>query len=409
MRVLHTSDWHLGRTLHGRRRHREFAAFLEWLGGTLVEQGVDALVVAGDVFDTTTPGNRAQELYYRFLCRVAASPCRHVVVVAGNHDSPTFLDAPRELLRALDVHVVGTAAADPGDEVRVLRDPAGAPELIVCAVPYLRDRDLRTAEAGESGADKERKLVAGIRDHYAAVAAAAEARRAEAGTAVPVLATGHLFTTGGRTQEDDGVRDLYVGSLARVGLEAFPETFDYLALGHLHVPQTVAGAERVRYSGSPLAMGFGEAGQRKEVCLVDLAPGAAAVHTLEVPVFQELARVRGDWEAIAGRIRALAAEGSEAWLEVTYDGEAVIGDLRERLDEALAGTRLEVLRVRNQRVVDQVLSAAPGRETLDDLDLHQVFERCLEAHQVPADQRPALRETYREALAARNEEDPHDH
>ena len=177
MRVLHTSDWHLGRTLYGRKRHEEFEVFLGWLAETIRQNEIDILLVAGDVFDTGTPGTRAQELYYRFLCRVAASSCRHVVVVAGNHDSPSFLDAPKELLKALNVHVAGSAAPRPEDEVLVLRNEQDNPELIVCAVPYLRDRDIRTAEAGESPEDKERKLVEGIRAHYAAVAASAEEKR----------------------------------------------------------------------------------------------------------------------------------------------------------------------------------------------------------------------------------------
>ena len=141
MNLLHTSDWHLGRALYGRKRYEEFAAFLDWLADTIERERIDVLLVAGDVFDTSAPSNRAQGLYYRFLCRVAASSCRHVVVVAGNHDSPSFLNAPRELLKELHVHVVGSSTPDhPEDEVLVLRNAQDAPELIVCAVPYLRDR-----------------------------------------------------------------------------------------------------------------------------------------------------------------------------------------------------------------------------------------------------------------------------
>ena len=143
MKILHTSDWHIGRTLYGRRRYEEFEAFLAWLLATIEREQVAVLLVAGDVFDSSTPGIRAQELYYRFLCRVADSCCRHVVAIAGNHDSPSFLEAPRELLRALDVHVVGVSGDNPMDEVLVLRNQQNNPELIVCAVPYLRDRDIR--------------------------------------------------------------------------------------------------------------------------------------------------------------------------------------------------------------------------------------------------------------------------
>ena len=158
MKFLHTSDWHLGRSLYGRKRYEEFTAFLDWLTQTIEDEKIDALLVAGDVFDTSTPSNRAQELYYRFLCRVAASCCRHVVVVAGNHDSPSFLNAPKELLRALNVYVVGSMTEALEDEVFVLQVD-DKPEAIVCAVPYLRDKDIRTVEPGETIDDKNAKLV----------------------------------------------------------------------------------------------------------------------------------------------------------------------------------------------------------------------------------------------------------
>lgn len=403
MKLLHTSDWHLGRTLYGRKRHEEFEAFLGWLAETIRQNEIDVLLVAGDVFDTGTPGTRAQELYYRFLCRVAASSCRHVVVVAGNHDSPSFLDAPKELLRALDVHVVGSSTESPEDEVLVLRNERDNPELIVCAVPYLRDRDIRVAEAGESVEDKERKLIDGIRAHYAAVAASAEGKRGELGAGIPIVAMGHLFAAGGRTVEDDGVRDLYVGSLAQVSADVFPPCFDYVALGHLHVPQRVGGLETIRYSGSPLPMGFGEAGQRKSVCLAEFQGRAASVHLIGVPVFQELERIAGDWERIEGRIKELSAAGSRAWLEIVYEGAGIIGDLRERLEAAISGTGLEILRVKNCRATARVMQGR-AEETLDDLSVEDVFRRCLDARGVPEEERPKLLRAYRETLLSLHED-----
>ena len=140
MKLLHTSDWHIGRALYGRKRYEEFEAFLDWLAAFIERENIDVLLVAGDVFDNSTPSNRAQELYYRFLCRVAAAPHRHVVITAGNHDSPSFLNAPRELLKFLNVHVVGCAADSPAEEVIVMAGPDHEPRLIVCAIPYLRGR-----------------------------------------------------------------------------------------------------------------------------------------------------------------------------------------------------------------------------------------------------------------------------
>jgi exonuclease SbcD len=332
--------------------------------------------------DTSAPSNRAQELYYRFLCRVAASSCRHVVVVAGNHDSPSFLNAPKELLKALDVHVVGSITEFPEDEVLVLRNDQDTPELIVCAVPYLRDRDIRVAEAGESVEDKERKLIDGIRTHYATVAALAEQKREELGANIPIVGTGHLFTAGGQTVDGDGVRELYVGSLAHVTAGIFPACFNYLALGHLHVPQKVNGSETIRYSGSPLPMGFGEAKQQKSVCQVEFHSTAASVQLIDVPIFQKLERVKGDWEGISNRILELSATDSQGWLEVIYDGTEVIGDLRERLEAAISGTQMEILRIKNNRIIERVLGQSHEEETLDDLNVNDVFERCLAVHDV---------------------------
>ena len=405
MKLLHTSDWHIGRTLYGRKRYEEFEAFLIWLTETIRQNEICALLVAGDVFDTSAPSNRAQELYYRFLCRVAASSCRHIVIVAGNHDSPSFLNAPKELLKALDVHVVGSSAEDPEDEVLVLRNEQDAPELIVCAVPYLRDRDIRVAEAGESIEDKERKLIDGIRTHYAAVAALAEQKREELGVNIPIVAMGHLFTAGGQTVADDGVRELYVGSLAHVTAGIFPACFNYLALGHLHVPQKVNGSEIIRYSGSPLPMGFGEAKQQKGVCQVEFHSTAASVQLINVPVFQKIERVKGDWDGISSRILDLSVSGSQGWLEVIYEGDEIIGDLRDRLESAISGTQMEILRIKNNRIIDRVLGQIHEEETLDDLNVNDVFERCLVVHEVPEDQRPELLRAYQETLSSLYEDD----
>jgi len=406
MKLIHTSDWHIGRSLYGRKRHAESEAFLDWLAGYIEKEAVGALLVAGDVFDSSTPGNRSQELYYRFLCRVAQSGCRHVVVTAGNHDSPTFLEAPREVLRFLNVHVVGIASDNPADHVKVLTGADGAPEIIVCAVPYLRDRDIRKAEAGESVQDKERKLIEGIRSFYDRVGEAAQQVRTGLERPVPIVAMGHLFTAGGRTVDGDGVRELYVGSLARVAADVFPECIDYLALGHLHTAQQVGGLDTRRYSGSPIPMGFGEATQEKRICRVAFSDGPPVVTTVSVPRFQQLEQIRGNWETIACRLSELKAAESSAWLEIVYEGDEIAGSLRERLDEAVDRTALEILRVKNNRVLERALRAADCTETLDDLDVHDVFSRCLDAHDVPDTQRKELIGAYGEVVASVFEGDP---
>ncbi|NCC76852.1 MAG: exonuclease subunit SbcD [Clostridia bacterium] len=405
MKILHTSDWHLGRPLYGRKRYDEFTAFLDWLAGVIEQEEVNVLIVAGDIFDNTTPSNRAQELYYGFLYRISQlESCRHVIIVAGNHDSTSFLDAPKPLLKVLNVHVVGDLPADPADEVIVLRDASGEPEAIVCAVPYLHDRDLRTVEAGESIEDKNAKLAEGIRQHYETVCQIAEALRQET-SAIPIIATGHLFTAGGTTVDGDGVRELYVGSLAHVEARIFPAAIDYLALGHLHVPQQVGSSPNRRYSGSPIAMGYGEARQQKIVLMAEFAGRQAAVQALPVPCFQKLERIQGSLESIFDQIAALRLSDSTAWIEVEYTGIAPIPDLREQIDAALKDTRMECHRIRNQQVTAQVLSSMTEAENLDDLDPAEVFVRCLDMSQIPDPERPELIAAYTEILQSLQETD----
>lgn len=316
--ILHTSDWHLGRRLYGRLRYEEFELFLHWLQDTISAQQVDILIVAGDIFDTMTPSNKAQALYYEFLGKVSRSCCQHVVIVAGNHDSPTFLDAPSNVLKFLNVHVIGTACDDLDDEVLVLGDDDNNPHCIIAAVPYLRDRDVRSSSAGESADSKDANVIAGICEHYDNVADIAKSKQADLikmhQRYIPIIATGHLFASGGKTTEDDGVRELYVGSLGKISADMFNDGFDYVALGHLHVPQRVGGRESIRYSGSPIAMGFGEAKQQKQVLLVqfgaaehfnndilglNVAPDSITPHAIDTAADIEVAQVKKSVDKLA--------------------------------------------------------------------------------------------------------------
>lgn len=403
MKLLHTSDWHIGRALYGRKRHDEFEAFSSWLINTIKQNNIDVLLVAGDVFDNITPGNRSQEQYYRVISQAAKS-CRHVVITAGNHDSPSFLNAPKELLKTLDIHVIGSISGDPADEVLVLNDENGFPELLVCAVPYLRDRDIRTSEAGESQADRERKLLEGIRLRYDSAAGIAEQKRMELAVDIPIIAMGHLFAAGGETTADDGVRELYVGSLVYVPVSVFNGHFDYVALGHLHVPQKVAGYDSIRYSGSPIPLSFGEAKQEKSVCMVEFSGRKALVQLIPVPVFQKLEQIKGDKEKIFAEIEELSAAGSDSWLEVIYEGEEIVTDLKELLEDALSGSDMELLRIRNSRISERIQGMADSGESLEELDVNEVFERCLDMHLTVPEQRDELFSAYNEIVASLHED-----
>ncbi|MBI9093359.1 MAG: exonuclease SbcCD subunit D C-terminal domain-containing protein [Sphaerochaeta sp.] len=408
MKLLHTSDWHLGRMLYRQKRYEEFTLFLDWLLDTISEQQIDILLISGDIFDTTTPSNLAQSLYYNFLSRLSQTSCHSTVIIGGNHDSPTFLNAPKTLLQAFAVYVVGSKADTAEDEVLTLYHD-GKPEAIVCAVPYLRDRDIRSVEPGESLEDKNTKLAEGMKSHYEEVCALAvkkrEACEMDGYPSVPIIAMGHLFAAGGQTIDGDGVRDLYVGSLSHIGSDMFPSSIDYLALGHLHVPQLVGGFSHMRYCGSPIPMGFGEAKQDKQVVIVEFDGIEITIKPILVPCFQQLVSISGSLEQIATAIEKLKYEESHAWLEIEYTGNDASGNLREQVEELLEGSSLVVTILKNKRTTDSVLNSMHEQETLEDLDTSEVFKRRMDAEEIPEDERIELTASYNEIVRTLEEYD----
>ncbi|WFN34022.1 exonuclease SbcCD subunit D C-terminal domain-containing protein [Methanogenium sp. S4BF] len=394
-------------TLCGRRRDAEAEAFLTWLADIIHREDVDLLLVTGDIFDNGTQSARSQTLYYQFLTAAAAAGCRHIIITAGNHDSPAFLEAPQEILAALNIHVVGTAGEGRPGNTFLLNGPDGEPDLIVAAVPYLRDRDIRRSVPGSSIHERAGRMREGVRSLYREAWDAACAMQPSTGPAVPVIITGHLFVAGGTTIDGDGVREQVAGFIERVGADIFAEEAAYVALGHLHVPQTVAGIETIRYPGSPVPVGFGEAEQQKEVILVTTMPGMpAAVRSVPVPQFHRLATIQGDLPTISRRIHALREDGGPVWAEVIYDGAAIPGDLMGEVTAMAEGTEIEILKVKDARLVSAALSAYQSCEELAELTETEVFERCMETADIPPDQQGRLMTAFREVLRELDADEP---
>ncbi len=405
IRILHTSDWHLGHTLAGQRRHEEAERFLGWLAEFVRVREVNVLVVAGDVFDNLLPANPILQLYYRFLGEVARIPsCRHIVITAGNHDSPVLLEAPAELLARLHIHIVGNAR-EPEAEVLPLLDRDGSLELIVGAVPFLRERDLRLAKEEETAADKGRALLAGVAEHYRRAGLRAEELRE--GKPVPFLLTGHLFAAGGMGIDEEGMRELYIGTLLQVPAQVFPDGADYVALGHLHLPQKVAGREYIRYSGSPLPIGFHEGGREKQLLLVDFEGRTPAVTSVPVPVFRELVTVSGELPGILQGLQALAERQSDAWVSVEYTGAAPLPNLRAQVMEAARNQPYTVLRIRSvaAATAGRFLAECDEREVAE-LDPVEVFGLLLAEYELTGEERASLEGAYLEILHAMREEAP---
>lgn len=414
MKVLHTSDWHLGRSLYGRKRHGEFAAFLEWLADTINKEQIDVLIVAGDVFDTMLAPNQSQQQYFDFLKTINKSEhCNNIVIVGGNHDSPSFLDAPAGYLAGDNIHIVGAAKGDIEQEVLTLIDNNQQPLAIIAAVPYLRDRDVRTAELGEGFDEKSQKLLEGIRYHYSQVCEIAQSKQKELAKKdidVPIIATGHLFAAGGAVTKDDGVRDLYVGTIAGIDKSIFPEFIDYVALGHLHVPQKVGGENHIRYSGSPIPMGFGEATQQKQVVVIDFeAKKTPDIREVHIPCFQKLVSIKGDMNVITNQINLLKNDAQSILVEIEYNGDEIIHDLNERINALIEGSNLEVLKIANTRLLNEILSYDGEELDIESIDVKGIFDLCLKANNTAPDDAELMRSAYQEILNDIHETDENAH
>ncbi|MFF0776861.1 exonuclease SbcCD subunit D [Streptomyces sp. NPDC003720] len=318
MRLLHTSDWHLGRAFHRVNMLGAQAGFIGHLVATVREHAVDAVVVSGDVYDRAVPPLAAVELFDDALHRLAELGVP-TVMISGNHDSARRLGVGAGLIDRAGIHL-RTEPSAVGTPV-VLRDAHG--DVAFYGLPYLEPALVKEEFAVQKAG------------HEAVLAAAMERVRADLagrarGTRSVVLA--HAFVTGG--QASDSERDITVGGVAAVPAGVF-DGVDYVALGHLHGCQTLT--ERVRYSGSPLAYSFSEAGHRKSMWLVDLAAdGSVTAERLDCPVPRPLARLRGTLEELLAD--PALARHEDAWIEATLTDPVRPADPMARLAERFPHT-----------------------------------------------------------------------
>jgi len=337
MTILHTADWHLGARLVDHDRSAEHQCFLDWLLLYLKTHAIDLLIVAGDVFDSANPPQSALTQYYRFLASLVSTTSCQVLIIGGNHDSAATLNAPRELLRSLRVTVHGSAPADPADAILEF------PDAVICAVPFLRERDVRTATAGQTHDQAVAAVRDGIRAHYHQILSAAQVRAAGR----PILATGHLTAIGvtGASSE----RQIHIGNLAAVGADCF-EGFDYTALGHIHRPQNVGGRDHIRYSGSPLFLSFDESANAKQVLCLVVTPGSSITITpVPLPVWRSLLGVECASSALMCTLRQVQAgaapDSFPPWVELTITDPIPSAELALLVRDVSTATGVDVLKI----------------------------------------------------------------
>ncbi|MBO5959868.1 MAG: exonuclease SbcCD subunit D C-terminal domain-containing protein [Lentisphaeria bacterium] len=375
MKILHTADWHLGASLGNARRYTEFDRMLDHLLHLAEAEKIDCVILAGDIFDVPVPPNRAIEQYYRFLTGCAAAGVSNCIIIAGNHDSPSFIEAPKELLKRLNVHVVGRFdREDPASHLIVLEDQA-----VVAAIPYLHERDVRNAVSGETHAEQQHALRTGIVETYRQIAALAKKQY----PALPLIATGHFWAV------QSGNDAPPVGNAVSVPLNDFPEEIAYLALGHIHGGYPVK--EHCYYSGSILQMNFDEAKHEKSVLIIDTEQLSEPPHTVTLPVFQPMQTITGTMEEIQNALKEIS--DSNTWLRIENTGPFE-PDLRTILLEWIDGTDLQLISCGNREPNPAIIRRAVATEKLSDLTPETVFLRLLKTQDLTEEEQAELLDTF---------------
>lgn len=398
-RLIHTADWHLGKMLGDLSREEEHDRFLDFLLETIERESIDALIIAGDVFDSANPPQSALRRYYSFLSSLHARTNCSVVVTAGNHDSPALIEAPGDLLSALRVHVVGVLP-EKVEEAIIALPSEDNPKLLVAAVPFLRDRDVRTGQSGQSAEEIRKDLADGIRSRYTEIAEAAAARK------LPTVAMGHLTVSG--SSVSDSEREIHIGGLGAVNSSIFPESLAYIALGHLHRPQSSGSGDRVRYSGSPIPLSFSEAKDHKEVRLLTFnASGELAKNeSFAIPNARHLVQLNCSRDSLDETLRNFAPPRGalETWVEIVVEGVAPGENLVEQVRESATEEGYQIIRVMGNRASLQPALNESETENEDGANLlenhEEVFRIRLEQEEsLTPDERTAVEATFRELLS----------
>ncbi len=380
LRLLHTADWHLGHSLHDMSREYEHDRFLEWLLDTLSTERIDCLVIAGDIFDVANPSSAAQRQWYRFL-RQARQRMKalDIVAIAGNHDSAARLEAPLPLLEELRIHVVGKVPRNDGgldlDRLLIpLTDSTGDTTAWCLAVPFLRPSDLPRVE----GADDD--LVEGVRALYTQLIEEAQSK-CEAGQALVV--TGHCYMKTA-TLSELSERKILGGNQHALPADIFSDAVSYVALGHLHYGQAVAGHKHIRYSGSPIPLSMDEVGYKHQVAIATFDGGSLTeVQTPEVRRSVGLKRIPKDGpqerEAVLALLAELPAAEDESpapYLEVRVRMERPDSSLRRLVTEALEGKHARFVKLTVEYTGSgKSLAQQLPKKQLQDLQVEDVFRQ----------------------------------
>ncbi|MCK5824853.1 MAG: exonuclease subunit SbcD [Ichthyobacteriaceae bacterium] len=396
MKVLHTSDLHLGHRFHEQIQTEDQKQFLTWLLNYINLNNIDILLIAGDIFDTGYPSSISMTMYYDFLVDLSNSKCKHVVIAGGNHDAPGTLNAPKELLSAINVDVVGKATEDVKDEI--FEYNVNNESVIIASVPYLRDQDIRRALAGETFDEVNDRYKFALINHYNEVAECCNEINKDK---VPVIALGHLFAIGGDTSNSE--QTIYVGGTGDIGANDFSEVFNYVALGHLHRPQKVGGKKHIRYSGAPNVLSFSEVGYDKKVVELEINDNLIdTINEVTVPLFRIIKRIKGTVDESILLLKEIEINEGDLtpWIEVVIDNLVEKNIDTTEIYKVAEELGIKVLKITlsNYELTEGIEGILDNNVDLKEITPNEIFKLKCDEKGIILDENPDLLDAFNEAL-----------
>jgi exonuclease SbcD len=397
MRIFISADWHLGKRLHQEDLSEDMELFFAFLLEKIREEETDYLLIAGDIFDQHNPAHEATRQYYRFLSKLNATGCK-AIIIAGNHDSPSFLDTPSSLLSNFGVTVV---AQFPGlDKINQIfipvEDKRGKNKAIVAAIPFLQDRFIRQVGEGESSKTIDEKIQEGMRNIFRHTGEAL--RRDHPG--LTHIGMAHLHAQGMQVSEAE--RDIQIGNVLGITADALNQ-FDYLGLGHIHTGQAVLEG-RIHYASSPISLGFSENNYAHKIIRLELEDGQITQSFIPIPKTRSLYQVKGSLVEVEQKLNNLRCKYQ---LPVLLDIAIEETTYKPAVMEAIAAWR-ERLPARNIRLIQQRVTyldrinksrtSALQAERVHDLQPEVVFSSLIKEREDNAE-KTAIMELFQSILS----------
>jgi exonuclease SbcD len=374
LKILHTSDWHIGKQLLKVDFNLDMELFFNWLIETIKSEEINVLLMSGDLFDQANPSQTAMTQYYQFLKRMIPLKCK-IIITGGNHDSPHVLNAPKELLHFLDIEVVGGAPENLAELFIPIE--LNGEKVVVAAVPFLRDKDIRKSAPGESYDDKMEQIKEGLKAYFETV----NNYYSENHQGFNFVLMAHLFAQGAQTSESE--REIQIGNQAGIEAAIFGDLPDYVALGHIHKPQMV-GMPHIRYSGSPISLSFSEKLDQKQIVILDIQNGKLNFESIDIPCFRRLITLEGTLTEVKEQISKYQHQSQLVDLAevIVKEENENVQTIRE-LDELLTSEAENGLQIVKGKLefVNKIMGTSSfiGKgENVSDFKPEQLFEKRLD-------------------------------